>query len=114
MNYAKFKTSPLFRTAARCISSKGSTGRAGRLGPRTRAMESSSFYDLPPMLRWFSGNIGYHHVHHLGPRIPNYRLKECFDVIPALKSRQPLTLRGSLACIRLKLWDEERQELVAF
>jgi omega-6 fatty acid desaturase (delta-12 desaturase) len=77
-------------------------------------MEGSSFYDLPPVLRWFSGNIGYHHVHHLGPRIPNYRLKECFEAIPALQARQPLTLRNSLAGIRLKLWDEERQELVAF
>lgn len=81
--------------------------------PVHAAMESNSFYDLPPVLRWFSGNIGYHHVRYLGRRIPNYRLKECFDAIPALKSRQLLTLRGSLACIRLKLWDEERQELVA-
>jgi len=82
--------------------------------PVRAAMEGSSFYDLPPVLRWFSGNIGYHHVHHLGPRIPNYRLQECFEAIPALQSRQPLTLRDSLACIRLKLWDEDRQELVAF
>ncbi|MCX7009291.1 MAG: fatty acid desaturase, partial [Kiritimatiellaeota bacterium] len=76
------------------------------------ALEGSSFYKLPTLLRWFSSNIGYHHVHHLGPRIPNYRLKECYDAIPALQSKPPLTLRQSLGAIRLKIWDEERQQLV--
>jgi omega-6 fatty acid desaturase (delta-12 desaturase) len=77
-------------------------------------MEGSSFYDLPAVLRWFSGNIGYHHVHHLAPRIPNYRLKECFDAVPALQAKRPLTIRKSLSGIRLKLWDEEHGELVGF
>ena len=76
------------------------------------AMEGSSFYKLPTMLRWFSSNIGYHHVHHLGARIPNYRLKECFDAVPALQAKPPLTIRKSLAAIRLKVWDEERKELI--
>lgn len=78
------------------------------------AMDGSSFYHLPPVLRWFSGNIGYHHVHHLASRIPNYRLKECHEAIPALKAKPPLTFRQSLASVRLKIWDERRQELVGF
>ncbi|MCA1765506.1 MAG: fatty acid desaturase [Desulfobulbaceae bacterium] len=78
------------------------------------AMEGSSFYKLPPVLRWFSGNIGYHHVHHLNPRIPNYLLKQCCEEIPALKDKLPLTIRQSLSGIRLKLWDEERRKLVGF
>lgn len=76
------------------------------------AMEGCSFYNLPAVLRWFSGNIGYHHVHHLGPKIPNYRLKECYDAVPALQARAPLTMRKSLSSIRLKVWDEKRRELV--
>jgi omega-6 fatty acid desaturase (delta-12 desaturase) len=60
------------------------------------------------------GNIGYHHVHHLRPRIPNYRLKECYDAIPVLQGKTPLTLKKSLSAIRLKLWDEEHKVLVGF
>jgi len=78
------------------------------------AMKGSSFYKLPPVLAWFSANIGYHHVHHLNARIPNYRLKECFDDIPALQEKPPLTIGQSLAGVRLKLWDEEKMELVGF
>lgn len=78
------------------------------------AMDGSSFYRLPPVLRWFSANIGYHHVHHLNARIPNYRLKQCCEAIPALTDKPALTLRQSLSGIRLKLWDEERKELVGF
>lgn len=88
--------------------------RKGEWDALRAAMEGSSFYDLPPVLRWLSGNIGYHHVHHLGPRIPNYRLKECYDAIPALRAKPPLTLRRSPACVRLKVWDEERKALVGF
>lgn len=78
------------------------------------AMEGSSFYKLPPVLRWFSANIGYHHVHHLNARIPNYRLKNCCEAIPALTDKTALTLRKSLSGIRLKLWDEDCKELVGF
>lgn len=78
------------------------------------AMEGSSFYQLPAVLRWFSGNIGYHHVHHLVPRIPNYRLKACHEAISALQAKPPLTFRKSLAAIRMKLWDEEHGTLVGF
>jgi len=88
--------------------------RKGVWDPLRAALQGSSFYDLPALLRWVSGNIGYHHVHHLGPRIPNYRLKACFEAIPALQARSPLTVQQSLGCVRLKVWDEDRQELVGF
>jgi len=77
-------------------------------------MDGCSFYKLPGMLRWFSSNIGYHHVHHLSPRIPNYSLKKCYDAVQALQGKAPLTIAKSLSCIRLKMWDEEQQEMVAF
>ncbi len=82
--------------------------------PLRAAMEGSSFYDLPPLLRWFSANIGYHHVHHLNARIPNYLLKSCYEAIPALRDKTALTITKSLLGVRLKLWDEERKKLVDF
>jgi omega-6 fatty acid desaturase (delta-12 desaturase) len=82
--------------------------------PLRAAMEGSSFYRLPAVLRWFSSNIGYHHVHHLNSRIPNYRLKQCYDAIPELQAKEPLTIRKSLSGVRLKLWDEENKKLVGF
>lgn len=88
--------------------------RKGEWDAIRAAMEGSSFYQLPAMLRWFSGNIGYHHVHHLRPRIPNYRLKECYLAIPELQAKPPLTLSSSLASLRLKIWDEDRKELIGF
>jgi omega-6 fatty acid desaturase (delta-12 desaturase) len=78
------------------------------------AMEGSSFYKLPAVMRWFTGNIGYHHVHHLRSRIPNYRLKECYDAVPALQTKKPITITESFSAVRLKVWDEERQKLVGF
>lgn len=82
--------------------------------PVRAALQGSSFYRLPGLLRWFSGSIGYHHVHHLGSRIPNYRLKACSEAVPALRDKAPLTIGQSLGCLRLKIWDEARQELVPF
>jgi len=78
------------------------------------AMEGSSHYKLPPVLRWFSGNIGLHHVHHLNPRIPNYRLSECYEAVPELQAKKPLTLLKSFSAVRMKLWDEDRKQLVGF
>ena len=78
------------------------------------AVEGSSFYDLPAILRWFSGNIGYHHLHHLATRVPNYRLRECFDSHPRLQKARRLTLRTSLRSARLRLWDEQARRLVPF
>jgi omega-6 fatty acid desaturase (delta-12 desaturase) len=82
--------------------------------PLRAAMEGSSFYKLPAVLRWFSSNIGYHHVHHLSPTMPNYNLMKCNDAVPALQAKAPLTIMKSLSCVRLKMWDEERQEMVSF
>jgi acyl-lipid omega-6 desaturase (Delta-12 desaturase) len=92
----------------------GYWARKGDWQPLRAAMEGSSFYQLPAVLRWFSGNIGYHHVHHLSPRIPNYHLKQCYDTVPALQAKTPLTWLKSFSCVRLKMWDEEQQKMVAF
>ena len=78
------------------------------------AVVGSSHYDLPRILQWFTGNIGYHHIHHLAPRIPNYRLRAAFDSSRVLQCAPRLTLRMSLGCARLKLWDEERGCMVGF
>lgn len=77
-------------------------------------LEGSSYYDLPGILHWFTGNIGVHHVHHLSSRIPNYRLRECLRENPELQQVRRLTLLGSLKCARLNLWDEERRRLIGF
>jgi omega-6 fatty acid desaturase (delta-12 desaturase) len=78
------------------------------------AVEGSSYYDLPAILRWFSGNIGYHHLHHLASRVPNYRLRECFDSHPRLQRAPRLTLWTSLRSARLRLWDADARRLVPF
>lgn len=79
-----------------------------------QALKGSSFYKLPRILQWFTGNIGFHHVHHLGPRIPNYFLDKCHYEVEALRRVKPLTLRQSLKSLKLRLWDEERRMLVGF
>ena len=81
---------------------------------RSAALQGASFYDLPPVLRWLTGNIGFHHVHHLSSRIPNYRLRACHESNPAFRAAPRLSLRQSLRCARLALWDPERRKLVAF
>ncbi len=80
------------------------------------ALRSSSFLDAGPLMHYFTGNIGYHHVHHLNSRIPFYRLPEAMASIPELRSpgRTSLRLADIRACFRLKLWDESRQKMVAF
>ena len=78
------------------------------------ALHGSSHLVLPPLLRWFSADVGIHHVHHLQSRVPFYRLREALRDHPALDAAQRLTLRESLACTRLKLWCEERRRLVGF
>jgi len=78
------------------------------------ALEGASYYQLPRWLHWATGNIGFHHVHHARPGIPNYRLRECHEGVPVLKSVQPLTFRESLETVSFKLWDEDRQRLVGF
>ena len=78
------------------------------------ALRGSSFYDLHPVLHWFTGNIGFHHIHHLASRIPNYHLRECHEANPAFQAAPRLTLWESLRCARLALWDTERHKLVPF
>jgi omega-6 fatty acid desaturase (delta-12 desaturase) len=80
----------------------------------TAALYGSSHYDLPPVLRWFTANIGVHHVHHLCSRIPFYRLPVVLRHHPQLAHVGRLTLGQSLACVRLVLWDEEAQRLITF
>ena len=75
---------------------------------------ASSYYDLPQPLRWFTGDIGIHHIHHLSSRIPNYRLSDCLANIPALQSVNRIGIRESLATFRLALWDEAAERLVSF
>ncbi len=78
------------------------------------ALEGSSVLKLPRILQWFTGNIGFHNVHHLAPRIPNYRLECCYRSVDILQRIAPLSLRSSLAALRLALWDEDEQRLVRF
>ena len=78
------------------------------------AVEGSSFYDLPLVLHWFTGNIGYHHIHHLASRIPNYNLRACFESNPLLRKVPTLSIWQSLRCVNFKLWDEELQRMVGF
>ncbi|HEX4025706.1 MAG TPA: fatty acid desaturase [Steroidobacteraceae bacterium] len=78
------------------------------------ALQGSSYYKLPAILRWFSGNIGFHHVHHLSPGIPNYNLRKCHDAGAMFLEVKPMTLLSSLQSLSLRLWDEERKQLVGF
>jgi omega-6 fatty acid desaturase (delta-12 desaturase) len=78
------------------------------------ALHGSSHYELPPVLRWFSANIGVHHVHHLASRIPFYRLPEVLREVPEFARCSRMTLGQSLAAIPLALWDEDKRRLVSF
>lgn len=78
------------------------------------ALEGSSYLVLPPVLAWFTGYIGLHHVHHLSPRVPSYQLAACVRANPALDAVPRLTLAAALRTARLKLWDEERRQLVGW
>jgi omega-6 fatty acid desaturase (delta-12 desaturase) len=78
------------------------------------ALGGSSYYVLPRILQWFTGSVGLHHIHHLNSRIPNYRLQGCLEGDQDLAWISRLTLRDSLSCIGLALWDEDRRELVSF
>jgi omega-6 fatty acid desaturase (delta-12 desaturase) len=78
------------------------------------ALVGSSWYRLPKVLQWLTGNIGLHHIHHLSPRIPNYRLQACLDSIPELREKTPLRLARSLRAISLNLWDEKGGGLISF
>lgn len=80
----------------------------------TAALRGSSHLALPAPLRWFTGNIGLHHVHHLAPRIPNHRLQRCHDENPLMQTAPIVTLRSGMTALRLALWDEDRERLIRF
>lgn len=88
--------------------------RNDRWNLREAALRGSSHLCLPPVLRWFTANIGAHHVHHVGSRIPFYRLPEVMDAHPQLKTMSRVTLRDSLRAMQLALWDEAAGRLVSF
>jgi omega-6 fatty acid desaturase (delta-12 desaturase) len=78
------------------------------------ALQGSSFYKLPRILQWFTGNIGFHHIHHLSPRIPNYHLQQCHEADPFFNTIQPITLLASLRFLTFRLWDEQHKVFVGF
>jgi len=78
------------------------------------ALEGSSFYKLPRILQWFSGNIGFHHIHHLSPAIPNYNLEKCHRAEPLFQNVPAITLSTSLRSLTFRLWDEQRHRLVGY
>jgi omega-6 fatty acid desaturase (delta-12 desaturase) len=81
--------------------------------PHRAAIDGSSFYDLPAPLRWFTANIGYHHIHHLSPQIPNYRLRAAHDCV-RLPGVRRLSLWQSFSCARMKLWEEKTGRMVGY
>ncbi len=78
------------------------------------ALKGSSYYKLPRILQWFTGNIGFHHIHHLSPRIPNYYLQKCHNAHALFQQTNFVNLRLGLRSIFLRLWDEEQQKMVGF
>ena len=78
------------------------------------AVEGSSYYKLPKLLQWVTGNIGFHHVHHLAPRVPNYYLEAAHESIPPLQQATTITLTTSLESIRYKLYDPNQKKFVTF
>jgi omega-6 fatty acid desaturase (delta-12 desaturase) len=78
------------------------------------ALEGSSYYKLPKIAQWFSGNIGLHHIHHLNPSIPNYNLQACHDEIQKLQHIEPMGVRKSLKSLFIHLWDEDNKKLISF
>ena len=88
--------------------------RHGEWDYTTVALQGSSFYKLPKILQWFTGSIGFHHVHHLRPGIPNYNLAKCHQAVPLFQTVKPVTFFPSLNALTFRLWDEQRQKLVGY
>lgn len=78
------------------------------------ALQGSSFYKLPRILQWFTGNIGFHHIHHLSPRIPNYHLERCHKEQTMFQEIEPITVLRSLRSLTLRLWDDEGKRFVGY
>lgn len=78
------------------------------------SLRGSSFYKLPKFLQWFTGSIGFHHIHHLSPAIPNYNLERCHKENPMFQAVTPVTLWSSMKSFSFRLWDEQRKKLVGY
>ncbi|AIC93265.1 MULTISPECIES: fatty acid desaturase [Shouchella] len=78
------------------------------------AVDGSSYYKLPKIIQWLTGNIGYHHVHHLSPKVPNYYLEKTHENTPPLQTATTITLKKSLESISFRLYDEENQTFISF
>jgi len=78
------------------------------------AMKGASYFKLPKLLQWFSGNIGFHHIHHLSPKIPNYLLEAAYNDNEILRGSKTLTLKSSFKTVSLKLWDEKLERMISF
>lgn len=78
------------------------------------AVEGSSYYQLPRVLQWATGNIGFHHVHHLAPRVPNYNLEMAHELTPPLHQATTITLKTSLESLRYRLYDPANKRFVTF
>ncbi|GGN99149.1 fatty acid desaturase [Saccharibacillus kuerlensis] len=78
------------------------------------AVEGSSYYQLPKVLQWVTGNIGFHHVHHLSPRVPNYHLEKAHESTPPLQKATTINLKSSLKSLRYKLYDAQNKTFVTF
>ena len=78
------------------------------------AVEGSSFYKLPKVMQFLTGNIGFHHVHHLSPRVPNYKLEAAHKNTPPLQNVPTISLATSLKSLRFRLWDEKNKNFVSF
>lgn len=88
--------------------------RSGRWSYTEAALMGSSYLKLPRLLQWFTGNIGFHHIHHLHARIPNYNLQACHESHPMFREVRVMTFWGAMRAFGLKLWDEASERLVCF
>lgn len=78
------------------------------------AVDGSSYYKLPKLLQWITGNIGFHHVHHLSPKVPNYNLEKAHNAAPPLQKATTITIGTSLKSLRFRLWDEQSKTFVGY
>ncbi len=88
--------------------------RADKWERTAAALQGGSYYKLPAVLQWFTGNIGFHHLHHLSSRIPNYHLQACHESDERFRRIKPITLVSGLKSLAYRLWDEESGELVGY
>lgn len=88
--------------------------RSGAWDYAEQALKGCSYYQLPRWLQWVTGNIGFHHIHHLSPRIPNYFLEACHNAHPLFQQVKPLTLPASLRSLQLRVYDEQNRQLISF